>query len=105
MKFYGNFATTVITLQSDYHDYQHFFVIFLFSVPEDEVYKYVCNLSPEMEEVARIELRETENRRDQALEQFRQMIKLHPRIKKCQTGNKNAIKYSSFRKFYGLIIL
>lgn len=50
-------------------------------------YEYVCSLSPQMLEVARIELRETETRRDQALEQFRQLIKVHPRIKKCHTGN------------------
>lgn len=51
---------------------------------EDE---YVCSLSPAMVEVARIELRETESRRTQALEQFRDLIIKHPRIKKCQIGN------------------
>ena len=56
-------------------------------MPEDE---YVCSLSPAMAEVARIELRETESRRAQALEQFRELIHKHPRIKNCQTGIKES---------------
>lgn len=49
-------------------------------------YEYVCSLSPQMLEVAKHELRETETRRDQALTQFRELIKSHPRIKRCHTG-------------------
>ena len=49
----------------------------------------MCSLSPKMAEVARIELRETETRKSQALEQLRELIKLNPQIKMCQTGNYN----------------
>lgn len=43
-------------------------------------------LSPELMEKARIEVREDDNRRQQALEQFREWIHKHPWIKRIEIG-------------------
>lgn len=64
-------------------------ILFRILVPEGD---YVCTLPPHLVEVARTELRETESRRNQALDQFRELIKLHPRIKKCQMGKMGIIQ-------------
>lgn len=53
-------------------------------MPEEN---YVCSLSPAMIEVASRELRETEARKSQSIEQLRELIKLNPQIKMCRTGN------------------
>ena len=57
-------------------------------MPEDN---YVCTLSPEIAQIAKIELRETELRKTQAIAQLREIIKMHPQIKRVQTGEKKNI--------------
>lgn len=47
---------------------------------------YECKLSNETKILAKNELREDKNTRDQALEQMRSWIKLNPRIKNCRLG-------------------
>lgn len=49
--------------------------------------QYVTSLSPKFLLIAENELRETECRRTQALDQFREWIKKHPCIERCPTGN------------------
>lgn len=48
---------------------------------------YVCPLSEETQKMAKDELREDKNTRDQALEQMRNWIKLNPRIENSRLGN------------------
>lgn len=49
---------------------------------------YECSLSTETQKLAKEELREDKNTRDQALEQIRNWIKLNPRIQNCRLGEK-----------------
>ena len=48
--------------------------------------KYKCPLSEETQKIAKDELREDKNTRDQALEQIRNWIKLNPRIENSRMG-------------------
>lgn len=48
---------------------------------------YVCKLSQDTQKLAKDELREDKNTRDQALDQMRNWIKLNPRIENCRLGN------------------
>lgn len=59
---------------------------------------YECILSPETQKVAKEELREDKNTRDQALEQMRNWIKMNPRIKNCRLGE--AISLSGNQREY-----
>lgn len=59
---------------------------------------------------ARIELRETDVRKDQSLEQFREWLKKHPFIKNYQPGKKKitkstkySVKFTNFLKSTKLI--
>ncbi|KAL6442245.1 hypothetical protein ACFW04_002485 [Cataglyphis niger] len=61
-------------------------------VDEDE---YVCTLSEETQKIAKEELREDKNTRDQALEQMRNWIKMNPRIQNCRLGVFNPHKYTN----------
>lgn len=47
---------------------------------------YECPLSSETQKMAKEELREDKNTRDQALEQMRDWIKMNPRIQNCRLG-------------------
>lgn len=47
---------------------------------------YECTLSEEIQKVAKDELREDKNTRDQALEQMRNWIKMNPRIESSRLG-------------------
>lgn len=46
----------------------------------------MSQLSAELQEKAKIEVREDETRKQQSLEQFREWIAKHPFIKNCRTG-------------------
>lgn len=48
--------------------------------------EYECTLSKETQKMAKDELREDKNTRDQALEQMRNWIKMNPRIQNCRLG-------------------
>lgn len=52
-------------------------------VDEDD---YKCTLPEETQKIAKDELREDKNTRDQALEQIRSWIKLNPRIQNSRLG-------------------
>lgn len=52
-----------------------------------EADKYVCKLSKETQKLAKDELREDKNTRDQALQQMRDWIKMNPRIENSRLGN------------------
>lgn len=52
-------------------------------VDEDE---YECTLPEEIQKMAKDELREDKNTRDQALEQMRNWIKMNPRIQNSRLG-------------------
>lgn len=54
---------------------------------------YVCPLSNETQKMAKEELREDKNTRDQALEQIRNWVKLNPRIENSRMGEVPHIKY------------
>lgn len=63
------------------------------AVDEDN---YECTLSEETQKIAKDELREDKNTRDQALEQMRNWIKMNPRIENCRLGKTiilNAIRH------------
>lgn len=47
---------------------------------------YECKLSEETQKIAKDELREDKNTRDQALEQVRNWIKMNVRIENCRMG-------------------
>lgn len=47
---------------------------------------YECTLSAETQKIAKDELREDKNTRDQALEQMRNWIKMNPRIQNSRLG-------------------
>lgn len=53
-------------------------------VTEEDAYE--CSLSEETQKMAKDELREDKNTRDQALEQVRNWIKLNPRIENSRMG-------------------
>ncbi|XP_012257261.1 alpha-tocopherol transfer protein-like [Athalia rosae] len=64
--------------------------------PEDE---YVCTLSEETQEVAKQELREDKNSREQALKQIRDWIKLNPRIENCRMDSQFLLKFLRCKKY------
>lgn len=49
---------------------------------------YECPLSKETQIIAKEELREDKNTRDQALEQIRNWIKMNSRIQNCRLGER-----------------
>lgn len=49
---------------------------------------YECALSQETQQIAKDELREDKNTRDQALEQIRNWIKMNPRIENSRLGER-----------------
>ncbi|XP_050448224.1 alpha-tocopherol transfer protein-like [Cataglyphis hispanica] len=65
-------------------------------VDEDE---YVCTLSEETQKIAKEELREDKNTRDQALEQMRNWIKMNPRIQNCRLDARFLLKFLRCKKF------
>lgn len=70
-------------------------------VDEDD---YECTLSEETQKIAKDELREDKNTRDQALEQMRNWIKMNPRIQNCRLGktaiSNNDCEYWRRNNFY-----
>jgi len=65
-------------------------------VVEWVVDNYECTLSTETQKIAKVELREDKNIRDQDLEQMRNWIKMNPRIQNCRLGE--AISNSNQRE-------
>lgn len=57
---------------------------------------YVCKISQETQDIAKDELREDKNTRDQALDQVRHWIKMNPRIENCRLGKRNFIVGNKF---------
>ncbi|XP_026462070.1 clavesin-2 isoform X2 [Ctenocephalides felis] len=57
------------------------------------------SLSPALKRVALEELREDEDMREQALEQFRDWINKHPHIKKCRTDDLFLLRFLRTKKF------
>ena len=57
-------------------------------VTEEE--NYDCPLSEETQKIAKDELREDKNTRDQALDQIKNWIKLNPRIENCRLGESSS---------------
>lgn len=55
---------------------------------------YECSLPKETQKLAKEELREDKNTRDQALEQIRNWIKLNPRIQNCRLGERIISSFS-----------
>lgn len=53
---------------------------------DDENLDYVCSLPPKFLKIAEVELRENENRREQALEQIREWVRKNPRILRSRMG-------------------
>lgn len=73
-------------------------------VNEDE---YECTLSEDIQKMAKDELREDKNTRDQALEQMRNWIKMNPRILNCRLGeivvsSSNRREYTNAKVDYAL---
>lgn len=66
---------------------------------EDE---YECPLSEDTQKLAKEELREDKNTRDQALEQIRNWIKLNPRIENSRMGE--VLHNNKLCNFMGRII-
>ncbi|XP_074100916.1 clavesin-1-like [Cotesia typhae] len=60
---------------------------------------YKCSLSKETQKIAMEELREDENIRNQALEQFRDWILKHPSIKRCRTDPGFLLRFLRTKKF------
>ncbi|XP_036339856.1 clavesin-1-like isoform X1 [Rhagoletis pomonella] len=60
---------------------------------------YECSLSPEMKLLAKEELHEDDNIRQQALKQFREWISKHPSIKKCRTDSMFLLRFLRTKKF------
>ncbi|KAK0181119.1 hypothetical protein PV327_003430 [Microctonus hyperodae] len=61
--------------------------------------EYKCHLSDEIQSIAHAELREDENTRAQALEQFRDWILKHPMIKRCRTDPVFLLRFLRTKKF------
>lgn len=60
---------------------------------------YVCSLSSHFKQIAKEELREDENIRNQALAQFREWIAKHPHIKRCRTDSVFLLRFLRVKKF------
>lgn len=61
---------------------------------------YVCALSSDTQEIAKRELREDENIRQQALESMRNWITKNPRIENCRLDSKFLLRFLRFTKFH-----
>ncbi|XP_011879322.1 PREDICTED: rhophilin-2 [Vollenhovia emeryi] len=61
--------------------------------------EYKCTLDADTLETARLELREDDNTREQALEQFRHWIEKHPAIKQCRTDALFLLRFLRTKKF------
>ncbi|XP_012279299.1 alpha-tocopherol transfer protein-like isoform X3 [Orussus abietinus] len=61
--------------------------------------KYEWYLSEDTKTIAKDELREDKNTRDQALEQVRNWIKMNPRIENCRLDSKFILKFLRSKKF------
>ncbi|GAB0096829.1 hypothetical protein DMENIID0001_123970 [Sergentomyia squamirostris] len=61
--------------------------------------KYECKLSEDLVKKAEENLREDENLRSQALDQFREWIKKHPRIKRCRMDANFLMRFLRTKKF------
>ncbi|XP_055709891.1 clavesin-2-like [Phlebotomus papatasi] len=66
---------------------------------EEKYDRYECQLSEELKKEAWKNLREDENLRDQALDQFREWIKKHPKIKKCRMDANFLMRFLRTKKF------
>ncbi|XP_074100795.1 clavesin-1 [Cotesia typhae] len=62
-------------------------------------FDYKCGLSEDLQTVAFEELREDENVRSQAMEQFRSWILKHPSIKRCRTDPIFLLRFLRTKKF------
>ncbi|XP_066582190.1 alpha-tocopherol transfer protein-like [Prorops nasuta] len=60
---------------------------------------YECNLSEDTQKVAKDELREDKNTRDQALMQMRDWIKMNPRIENCRLDGQFLLRFLRCKKF------
>lgn len=60
---------------------------------------YVCSLNSHFKQIAKEELREDENIRNQALAQFREWIAKHPHIKRCRTDSVFLLRFLRVKKF------
>lgn len=69
------------------------------STTPDTFDPYVCNLSSKFKNTALEELREDENIRTQALQQFREYIAKHPHIKRCRTDAVFLLRFLRTKKF------
>ncbi|XP_066594764.1 clavesin-2 isoform X2 [Prorops nasuta] len=65
----------------------------------EEEFDYKCELSENTLKTAKVELREDENTREQALEQFRHWILKHPAIKSCRTDAVFLLRFLRTKKF------
>ncbi|XP_055683794.1 clavesin-2-like [Lutzomyia longipalpis] len=61
--------------------------------------QYECNLSEELKKKAWDNLREDETLRTQALEQFREWIEKHPKIKRCRMDANFLLRFLRTKKF------
>lgn len=61
--------------------------------------EYKTTLDADALETARLELREDDNTREQALEQFRHWIEKHPMIKRCRTDSLFLLRFLRTKKF------
>ena len=68
--------------------------------PEDN---YECSLSEETQKLAKEELREDKNTRDQALEQVRNWIKLNPRIQNCRLGERTTYIFLYYFTLFNVV--
>ncbi|KAG7211217.1 hypothetical protein KM043_010533 [Ampulex compressa] len=66
-------------------------------VTEEDAYE--CPLSEETQKIAKEELREDKNTRDQALEQIRNWIKMNPRIQNCRLDGQFLLRFMRCKKF------
>ncbi|XP_043482323.1 clavesin-2 [Leptopilina heterotoma] len=65
----------------------------------EENLDYKCGLSTDSQVIARMELREDINTREQALEKFREWIQKHPAIKSCRTDAVFLLRFLRTKKF------
>jgi len=66
---------------------------------QQEYDEYTSTLDADTLEMARLELREDDNTREQALEQFRHWIEKHPAIKQCRTDSLFLLRFLRTKKF------
>lgn len=66
---------------------------------QEQEQEYKSTLDSETLEIARLELREDDNSREQALEQFRHWIQKHPAIKRCRTDSLFLLRFLRTKKF------